>query len=51
MPEWERLTLGAGGILRCKTAVGTQLVLPGKYKDTAKEMRLDINERKEQPHW
>lgn len=32
--EWERLTLDDDGILRRKTAVRTQLVLPEKYKDT-----------------
>lgn len=32
--EWERLTLDDDGILRRKTAVRTQLVLPEKYRDT-----------------
>lgn len=32
--EWERLTLDDDGVLHCKTAVKTQLVLPEKYKDT-----------------
>lgn len=34
MREWERLMLDDDGILRCKIASRTQLVLPEKYKDT-----------------
>lgn len=34
MREWERMMLDGDGILRRKTAVRTQMVLPEKYKDT-----------------
>lgn len=32
--EWERLMLDDDGVLHCKRAVRTQLILPEKYKDT-----------------
>lgn len=38
MHEWERLILDNDCILRRKTAVKTQLVLPEKYKDSAKSI-------------
>lgn len=31
---WDRLRLDSGGVLKCKTAVKIQLVLPVKYKET-----------------